>query len=212
MDLTNNLIPMVVGCIVFAVVVLRMAFKRRSVRRARESEDRPRVQERKPIHVEQANLNAETAAKQIAQGNKPTPGRLIKESTPVPDNFKMDYLFLTLGIITLPIIAISELIRRNTRYTISERCIDIRRGVLTKRRYQLWLWQVTEVRWSQTFAQRLCKVASISVIYEHNDEFGGKQRREIVPSIAPLEEMHALYEFLQQRVLTERREMKAAFL
>jgi membrane protein YdbS with pleckstrin-like domain len=78
--------------------------------------------------------------------------------------------WLTLGLIVLGLIAlvIPILIVKSVRYRISNYRIDYERGILGKRIDTLELWHVEDIRFEQSFVDRLLGVGNLTVI-SHDD-------------------------------------------
>jgi membrane protein YdbS with pleckstrin-like domain len=107
---------------------------------------------------------------------------------------------VTLGcvLVGLILLAIPLLIVKSVRYRISNYRIDYERGILGKKIDTLELWHVEDIRFEQSFLDRLLGVGNLTVI--SHDDTTPKLTMNGIPNPRPL------FETLKQRVIAVKRQ------
>jgi membrane protein YdbS with pleckstrin-like domain len=107
----------------------------------------------------------------------------------------LTFALVVLGLISL---IIPILIVKSVRYRISNYRIDYERGILGKRIDTLELWHVEDIRFEQSFVDRLLGVGNLTVI--SHDDTTPKLTMNGIPNPRPL------FETLKQRVIAVKRQ------
>jgi hypothetical protein len=108
------------------------------------------------------------------------------------------WITLTCVVIGLLFIFIPVLIVKSVRYRISNYRIDFERGIFGKRIDTLELWHVEDIRFDQSFVDRMLGIGNITVI--SHDDTTPKLTMIGLPNPRPL------FETLKQRVIAVKRQ------
>jgi membrane protein YdbS with pleckstrin-like domain len=101
-------------------------------------------------------------------------------------------------VLALILLFIPVLIVKSVRYRISNYRIDFERGILGKRIDTLELWHVEDIRFEQSFLDRILGVGNLTVI--SHDDTTPKLVMHGIPNPRPL------FETLKQRVIAVKRQ------
>lgn len=132
------------------------------------------------------------------------------------DAFDVIYLVLAIGLVVAAGVMTAHAVvaSSTTHYAVYERRIDVTKGVLFRRRFDAWLFRITDTEFRQTPLLALSRNAEIRVYQEARERRASRFRDPNVLKIigyGTLRQQERFFEELRVAALSERRALKNYF-